>query len=163
MVDRDICVRARYDEFNSVLLTVEDVVLVAMGTEGVLVRDSEGNWDRRSVGDLRPTPIGVVPGSFELLAIYSPLALIAVSPLILLMLIRRRKGWAVVGFSLALVGGFALLGIAAALDFFGARYDVLSLSITAVCVAVFGISLWLALRPDGERSTTVPPPTRPTD
>jgi hypothetical protein len=163
MVDRDICVRARYDEFNSVLLTVEDVVLVAMGTEGVLVRDSEGNWDRRSVGDLRPTPIGVVPGSFELLAIYSPLALIAVSPLILIMLLRRRKGWAAVGFSLALVGGFALLGIAAALDFSGARYDVLSLSITAVCVAVFGISLWLALRPDGERSTTVPPPTRPTD
>jgi hypothetical protein len=79
------------------------------------------------------------------------------------MLIRRRKGWAAVGFSLALVGGFALLGIAAALDFFGARYDVLSLSITAVCVAVFGISWWLALRPDRERSTTVPPPTRPTD
>lgn len=102
-----------------------------------------------------------MPGSFELLAIYSPLALIAVSPPILLMLIRRRKGWAAVGFSLALVGGFALLGIAAALDFFGARYDVLSLSITAVCIAIFGISLWLALRRDDKRLTNSSPPDHP--
>jgi hypothetical protein len=166
MRDLDTCAPARSGEFSSILLVPQadrEIVVVSMGTEGVLVRNAEGDWDRRSVGHVEPTPIGVVPGSFELLAIYSPLALIAVSPLILLRLIRHRKGWAAVGFSLALVGGFALLGIAVALDFFGVRYDVLSLSITAVCVAVFGISWWVASEPDGKRSTAVPPRARPSD
>lgn len=156
MRDGDTCAPARYGEFNSILLVPQaegEIVVVSMGTEGVLVRNADGDWDRRSVGHVQPTPIGVVPGSFELLAIYSPLALIVVSPPILLTLIRRRKGRAAVGFSLTLVGGFALLMLAAALDFFGARYDVLSLSITAVCIAVFGVSLRLAQRRDDKRLT----------
>lgn len=146
MLDQSACLTKRYDEFNSVLVVpgASEQVVVAMGTEGVVIRTEDGGWHRQAVGYLGPTPIGIVPTWTDQLALLAPLALVGASPLVFLVRLRRRRNMAALGFAMAACGGFALVIAAVTLRFFGVRYDVAGLSIIAASVAVFVASVIVA-------------------
>jgi hypothetical protein len=163
---RTMCGALTEDQFADIVFV--DVggtehVVVAMGTQGVLHRSPTGAWERRSVLDLKPISIRGASWLSKLLG--SPLVLAVLAPLLWL-LARRGQARRRAAHALAIVGfGAIILTVGGgALDFVGVDYTILGPAIAAISVAVFVLSLVVAVRkpaPERQASGMVSVPPRP--
>jgi hypothetical protein len=106
-----------YQQFESLTIAGsgnEQTVIVAMATEGVLVREPSGIWNRVPVLELTPKPFGPPVWFASLLA--SPAVLLVISPLFLFARLAKRRGLAAMlvnagcALSLAVVASAFLFG-----------------------------------------------------
>ncbi len=143
------------DGFRSVTV-VEDTVLVAMGSQGVLRREPGGGWERIAVGGTEPIRTDG-PTWFATL-VQAPLVLaVAGVGLLFLALLRGRSGWrAMAAGGLAVIGAGFLMAVAAWLDLNATDYATLGPGIALAAIAVFVVSLLLALVPGRRTSSAAP-------
>jgi hypothetical protein len=131
--------------FNSVIVVPgvnEPVVMVAMGSGGILVQTDEG-WESRAVLDAPPT---VASTAGRTISVIAPFALLILGPLLLRWTpLHRSRHRTQQATAIVLLGGAMLFVLLVAALVFGGPSGW---TIAILSVMVFGLSVGVALAPD---------------
>jgi hypothetical protein len=160
-----------FGSLTAVRFDERDIVLVAMGSEGLLRYDtSDGLWSRIAVGDAEPTDLtGGVPSPLTRNAVaLTPLVVALASPL--LMLVRRHviSGQVrAIGVVIALIGGGVgmVIALLAFISFLASEAATFRMYTIGAIVAMAGLAVsvvtLLLARPPKQPAPPSEPPSRP--
>jgi hypothetical protein len=140
---------------------VDDVVLVPMGSQGLLRRAPGGDWERVAVGSARPIRTDGPSWFAELLG--TPWALVVAAPALVLLALKQGHSSlrALASAAVAMVGAAALLMVVELSDVTATDYADLGPGVALASVVVFLVSLVVAALPPPAWRRRRPAVTRP--
>jgi len=145
------------DGFREVIVVDDDIALVSMGSQGVLRREGNGDWERIAV--LRQRPISLSgPSWLAAVPLVGPIVLLVAAFVVLgIGWARGRRGMGAVGGAIAIIGALLIAVISALLAAGGplggtGDYASNGQVIAGACVVVFLISLAFVALPHGRAS-----------